>query len=71
MEWPPVYHVKGWGKFNRYYGDFCTGADTQGPLVPPRVPSAPYRGHAHPAIPYPAAQCPPSLLKMSHGFAHE
>jgi len=27
MEWPPVYHVKGWGKFNRYYGDFCTGAD--------------------------------------------
>ena len=29
MEWPPVYHVKGWGKFNRYYGDFCTGADRQ------------------------------------------
>jgi len=28
MEWPPVYHVKGWGKFNRYYGDFCTGADS-------------------------------------------
>src|SRR6267143_1289001 len=28
MEWSPVYHVKGWGKFNRYYGDFCTGADT-------------------------------------------
>ena len=23
----PVYHVKGWGKFNRNYGDFCTGAD--------------------------------------------
>jgi integrase len=21
------YHVKGWGKFNRHYGDFCTGAD--------------------------------------------
>jgi hypothetical protein len=28
MEWSPVYHVKGWGKFNRHYGDFCTGADT-------------------------------------------
>lgn len=28
MEWAPVYHVKGWGKFNRNYGDFCTGADT-------------------------------------------
>ena len=27
MEWSPVYHVKGWGKFNRHYGDFCTGAD--------------------------------------------
>ncbi len=27
MEWAPVYHVKGWGKFNRNYGDFCTGAD--------------------------------------------
>jgi len=25
----PVYHVKGWGKFNRNYGDFCTGADTE------------------------------------------
>jgi len=23
-----VYHIKGWGKFNRNYGDFCTGADT-------------------------------------------
>jgi hypothetical protein len=23
----PVYHVKGWGKFNRHYGDFCIGAD--------------------------------------------
>jgi len=22
-----VYHIKGWGKFNRHYGDFCTGAD--------------------------------------------
>src|SRR5205814_7667715 len=31
VEWAPVYHVKGWGKFNRHYGDFCTGADT--PLV--------------------------------------
>src|SRR6266702_1715488 len=29
MEWSPVYHVKGWGKFNRHYGDFCTGADSQ------------------------------------------
>jgi hypothetical protein len=28
MEWAPVYHVKGWGKFKRHYGDFCTGADT-------------------------------------------
>src|SRR5580658_10640091 len=28
VEWAPVYHVKGWGKFNRHYGDFCTGADT-------------------------------------------
>jgi hypothetical protein len=27
MEWAPVYHVKGWGKFKRHYGDFCTGAD--------------------------------------------
>jgi hypothetical protein len=27
MEWAPVYHVKGWGKFNRHYEDFCTGAD--------------------------------------------
>src|SRR5213076_2072187 len=26
VEWAPVYHVKGWGKFNRHYGDFCTGA---------------------------------------------
>jgi hypothetical protein len=22
-----VYHIRGWGKFNRHYGDFCTGAD--------------------------------------------
>src|SRR5258708_6392200 len=27
LEWAPVYHVKGWGKFKRHYGDFCTGAD--------------------------------------------
>ncbi|MGC1417272.1 MAG: tyrosine-type recombinase/integrase [Candidatus Acidiferrum sp.] len=27
MEWVPVYHIKGWGIFNRHYGDFCTGAD--------------------------------------------
>ena len=27
MEWAPVYHIKGWGKFNRNYGDFYTGAD--------------------------------------------
>jgi len=27
LEWVPVYHIKGWGKFNRHYGDFCTGAD--------------------------------------------
>ena len=31
MEWAPVYHVKGWGKFKRHYGDFCTGADTEVP----------------------------------------
>jgi hypothetical protein len=24
----PVYHIRGWRKFNRHYGDFCTGADT-------------------------------------------
>ena len=30
MEWAPVYHIKGWGKFNWNYGDFCTGADTAG-----------------------------------------
>jgi hypothetical protein len=29
LEWPPVYHVKGCGIFNRHYGDFCTGADTK------------------------------------------
>ncbi len=23
-----MYHIRGWGKFNRHYGDFCTGADT-------------------------------------------
>jgi hypothetical protein len=28
MEWAPVYHIKGWGKFKRNYGDFCTGADS-------------------------------------------
>jgi hypothetical protein len=27
LEYVPVYHIKGWGKFNRHYGDFCTGAD--------------------------------------------
>jgi len=27
MEWAPVYHIRGWGKFNRHYGDFCIGAD--------------------------------------------
>ena len=27
----PVYHIKGWGKFNRHYGDFCIGADAQPP----------------------------------------
>jgi hypothetical protein len=38
MEWPPVYHVKGWGKFNRYYGDFCTGADTRAKTSEKGVP---------------------------------
>jgi hypothetical protein len=23
MEWSPGYHIKGWGKFNRHYGDFA------------------------------------------------
>src|SRR5205814_902620 len=32
-EWAPVYHVKGWGKFNRHYGDFCTGADILNTVV--------------------------------------
>ena len=30
LEWAPVYHVKGWGKFKQHYGDFCTGADMAG-----------------------------------------
>ena len=33
MECVPVYHIKGWGKFNRHYGDFCTGADTAGLML--------------------------------------
>jgi hypothetical protein len=36
MEWSPVYHVKGWGKFNRHYGDFCTGADIRIERFPER-----------------------------------
>ncbi len=24
-----MYHIRGWGKFNRHYGDFCTGADNR------------------------------------------
>src|ERR1700680_3462897 len=28
LECVPVYHIKGWGKFKRHYGDFCIGADT-------------------------------------------
>lgn len=27
MESSPVYHIKGWGKFKRYFRDFCTRAD--------------------------------------------
>ncbi|MGA8343197.1 MAG: hypothetical protein WB781_14785, partial [Candidatus Sulfotelmatobacter sp.] len=27
LECVPVYHIKGWGKFKRHYGDFCIGAD--------------------------------------------
>src|SRR5258708_20581405 len=38
LEWAPVYHVKGWGKFKRHYGDFCTGAD--------RMATIPHCGHA-------------------------
>ena len=41
MEWPPVYHVKGWGKFNRYYGDFCTGADTAAQKQAAQQPNEP------------------------------
>jgi hypothetical protein len=37
MEWVPVYHIRGWGKFNRNYGDFCTGADKGTKLIPPLV----------------------------------
>src|SRR5882762_423675 len=33
LEWAPVYHVKGWGKFKRHFGDFCTGADITEPLL--------------------------------------
>jgi hypothetical protein len=29
MEWASVYHIKGWGKFNRNDGDLCTGADKE------------------------------------------
>jgi hypothetical protein len=35
VEWAPVYHVKGWGKFNRHYGDFCTGADSTSTTTSP------------------------------------
>src|ERR1700675_4599452 len=35
-EWVPVYHIKGWGKFNRHYGDFCTGADNPASRLPER-----------------------------------
>src|SRR5260370_34744773 len=28
MERSPVYHVEGWGKFNRHYAEFCIGADS-------------------------------------------
>jgi hypothetical protein len=48
MEWSPVYHVKGWGKFNRHYGDFCTGADMSAfspPLIPVLRPVAPNIAH--------------------------
>jgi len=33
VEWAPVYHVKGWGKFNRHYGDIYTGADNPSIVV--------------------------------------
>ena len=29
-----MYHIRGWGKFNRHYGDFCTGADIWNSLYP-------------------------------------
>jgi len=29
LECVPVYHIKGWGKFNRHYGNFYTGADSK------------------------------------------
>ena len=40
VEWAPVYHVKGWEKFNRHYGDFCTGADKQRILAATRMTKA-------------------------------
>jgi len=32
LECVPFYHIKGWGKFKRHYGDFCIGADKCEPL---------------------------------------
>src|SRR5437879_10807744 len=45
VEWAPVYHVKGWGKFNRHYGDFCTGADRRGGAARWCVEVGAIRGH--------------------------
>ena len=50
MEWAPVYHIKGWGKFNRNYGDFCTGADTFAAFVAEKLlfePSLVLKDTAH------------------------
>jgi len=44
LEWALVYHIKGWGKFNRHYGDFCTGADNS--LVPQALALIHFRGGA-------------------------
>jgi hypothetical protein len=44
MEWAPVYHIKGWGKFNRNYGDFYTGADKS--VLPCKEPREQNHGQA-------------------------
>src|SRR5205814_4917794 len=52
VEWAPVYHVKGWGKFNRHYGDFCTGADN----LPHCEGARKAAGRIRPHLPRPCAR---------------